>query len=133
MYNYLNESEFTPFQYHEGSAAIDSLNSKKSEDHTGLAIEHIKFAHYKIIMIITLRFAHYKIIMIITLRLNRMMRHGYLPNQMMESIITPVIKNKKRGYLGNRKLQTYHSSQGSIKCSRKVITRKKIKSDQPQS
>ena len=60
---------------------INSLNSGKSADCNGISVKHI--ANFDD-----------RVIILITLCLNSMIKHGYLPSLFMQSVITPIVKNK---------------------------------------
>lgn len=73
--------DYEPFAFNDVHNAIESLNTGKACDHMGISVEHIKNANDKVTMLITLC-------------LNSMMIHGYLPSLFMQSVITPIVKNK---------------------------------------
>ena len=79
--NQLDDTDYTSFSFHDVSLAIDSLNSGKSADCNGISVEHIANSDDRVIVLITLC-------------LNSMMKHGYLPSLFMQSVITPIVKNK---------------------------------------
>ena len=61
--------------------AIDSLNSGKSADCNGISVEHKANSDDRVIVLITFC-------------LNSMIKYGYLPSLFMQSVITPIVKNK---------------------------------------
>ena len=60
--------------------AIESLNAGKSPDRSGITAEHLQYADNTIHVILTMC-------------INAMLKHAYLPNDFMQSVITPVLKN----------------------------------------
>ena len=67
----------------EMKAVIDDLASNKSPGLDGLSAEHFKFAHSRLSALMS------------TL-VSSIVVHGHLPQSMNESVIAPIIKNKKK-------------------------------------
>jgi exonuclease III len=69
-------------QESEVKIAIEKLKSDKCAGMDGLQSEHFKFANNIIVQLLTNLF-------------NSMLAHGYLPQALMDTCITPIIKDKK--------------------------------------
>ena len=76
------------FVHNEVNAGLKSLKTGKSAGNDGLNAEAFKFADKKITVYLCILF-------------NVMLCHGYLPSKLMETIIVPILKDKK-GDLGSK-------------------------------
>ena len=81
---YLNEHDynFDRFSVSEVLDAIMSLKNGKSAGKDNIFAEHYKFSHDKCAVLLTMLF-------------NMIMIHGYIPQALMDTIITPILKDKK--------------------------------------
>jgi hypothetical protein len=70
------------------SNAVKMLKLGKSPGLDKLCSEHVKFAHHKVMALLSLVF-------------NCMLIHGYLPKELMDTVIVPIVKDKK-GDLGDK-------------------------------
>ena len=62
--------------------AVCNLRNGKSAGLDGLYAEHFKFSHDKLYILLSMF-------------LNAMFAHGYMPDKLMQSVIIPIVKNKK--------------------------------------
>ena len=68
----------------EMKAGIDDLASNKSPGLDGLSAEHFKFAHSRLLALMS------------TLVSSIIVVHGHVPHCMNESVIVPIIKDKNK-------------------------------------
>ena len=79
--NNITSDDLMTITLREVIAAVKSLNAGKSADHMALSGEHIKYSDDRLIAIIMLC-------------PNAILQYGYLPDQFMKSIITPIVINR---------------------------------------
>ena len=72
----------TPVTFKEIKQIIRSFKNNKAEDVFGLSAEHLKFATDKLVQILVIV-------------MNYILNTGYVPAQLKEGILTPVLKKKK--------------------------------------
>ncbi len=77
-----SQSVFSRFSALDVERAIDKLKIGKSAGTESMQGEHFKYAHSKVTGLLSMLF-------------NAMFLHNYLPCKFMETIIVPIIKNKK--------------------------------------
>ena len=70
------------FVVNEVKDAVDPMKNGKSQGLDNLQSEHFKFSHPIIVDILCTLF-------------NCMMSHGFVPSKLMETIIVPIVKDKK--------------------------------------
>ena len=73
---------FNRFTSVEVMSSLKHLKNGKSPGQDGIYSEHFKLAHDKVSIILSLLF-------------NAMIIHGYLPEKVMDTILTPIVKDKK--------------------------------------
>ena len=77
---------FTPTTTEEISKIVQTSKNNKAQDMQGLAAEHLKFAP---------RVVHSSLSNL----MNYIIQNGYIPQQMKQGVITPVLKKDKDGHL----------------------------------
>ncbi len=80
--DYNVSGKFDFFTHNELLVAMNSLKTGKSAGNDGLAAEAFKYTDKKIIVYITMLF-------------NCILCHGYIPTKLMDTIIVPIVKDKK--------------------------------------
>jgi hypothetical protein len=73
---------FDFFTLSEITESVKTLKTGKSPGMDCLCSEHLKFASYRLTVLLTLFF-------------NAVISHGYIPEQFMDSVIIPILKDKK--------------------------------------
>ena len=79
--NSLSDDDKFSFTCAEVTKTVDSFTAGKAADHSGISAAHLKNSDDTILVFLTLL-------------LNASLRHGYIPNILMDSVITPILKDK---------------------------------------
>ena len=78
----LKSSYFERFSHNEVQEAVKNIKNGKSAGKDGVYGEHFKYAHESINVLLALVF-------------NCMVIHGFLPDNLMDTLLVPLIKDKK--------------------------------------